>query len=75
MLQFITVSATANYKQKEACVMNLDFSYQNPTTIYFGKTAMENLSRELKNYGPTVLLVYGKGAIKKVVFMIRCRQC
>ncbi len=55
--------------------MNLDFSYQNPTTIYFGKTAMENLSRELKNYGPTVLLVYGKGAIKKVVFMIRCRQC
>ncbi len=45
--------------------MNLDFSYQNPTTIYFGKTAMENLSRELKNYGPTVLLAYGKGAIKK----------
>jgi hypothetical protein len=28
--------------------MNLDFTYQNPTTIYFGKTALDNLSSELK---------------------------
>ena len=27
--------------------MNLDFTYQNPTTIYFGKTALDNLSSEI----------------------------
>jgi Uncharacterized oxidoreductases, Fe-dependent alcohol dehydrogenase family len=45
--------------------MNLDFTYQNPTTIYFGKTALDNLSSELANYGDTIMLAYGKGAIKK----------
>lgn len=45
--------------------MNLDFTYQNPTTIYFGKTALDSLSSELKNYGNTIMLAYGKGAIKK----------
>lgn len=45
--------------------MNLDFTYQNPTTIYFGKTALDNLSSELENYGDTIMLVYGKGAIKR----------
>ncbi|MHC1681448.1 MAG: iron-containing alcohol dehydrogenase [Clostridiaceae bacterium] len=45
--------------------MNLDFTYQNPTTIYFGKTALDNLSSELANYGDNILLAYGKGAIKK----------
>lgn len=45
--------------------MNLDFIYQNPTTIYFGKTALDNLSSELANYGNTIMLAYGKGAIKK----------
>ncbi|MDV3427067.1 MAG: iron-containing alcohol dehydrogenase [Bacillota bacterium] len=45
--------------------MNLDFTYQNPTTIYFGKTALDNLGSELKNYGKTIMLAYGKGAIKK----------
>lgn len=45
--------------------MNLDFTYQNPTTIYFGKGALDNLSLELKNYGDTIMLAYGKGAIKK----------
>jgi len=45
--------------------MNLDFSYQNPTTIYFGKRAMEHLSSEIKGYGRTIMLAYGKGAIKK----------
>lgn len=46
--------------------MNLDFVYQNPTTIYFGKSAMDNLKTELANYGETVMLAYGKGAIKKI---------
>lgn len=45
--------------------MNLDFTYQNPTTINFGKTALDNLSNELGNYGDTIMLAYGKGAIKK----------
>ncbi len=45
--------------------MNLDFTYQNPTTIYFGKTAIDNLDSELKSYGSTIMLAYGKGAIKK----------
>lgn len=46
--------------------MNLDFTYQNPTTIYFGKNALDNLRDELKNYGDTIMLAYGKGAIKKI---------
>lgn len=45
--------------------MNLDFRYQNPTMIYFGKAALDNLSNELKAYGDTIMLAYGKGAIKK----------
>lgn len=45
--------------------MNLDFRYQNPTTIYFGKEALDNLKIELKAYGENILLAYGKGAIKK----------
>lgn len=46
--------------------MNLDFTYQNPTTIHFGKGAIDNLKAELSNYGETVMLAYGKGAIKKI---------
>ncbi|WP_206869700.1 iron-containing alcohol dehydrogenase [Clostridium zeae] len=45
--------------------MNLDFTYQNPTTIYFGKHALDNLSSELASYGENIMLAYGKGAIKK----------
>ncbi len=46
--------------------MILDFNYHNPTRIYFGKTALDNLSAELANYGENVLLIYGKSAIKKI---------
>lgn len=45
--------------------MNLDFTYYNPTTIHFGKNALEKLSEELENYGNTIMLAYGKGAIKR----------
>ena len=45
--------------------MKFDFFYHNPTKIYFGKTALDNLLPELKNYGETVLLVYGKGSVKR----------
>lgn len=46
--------------------MIYDFTYYNPTKIYFGKGALSNLTEELKNYGKTVLLVYGKGSVKKI---------
>ncbi|MGF6907076.1 iron-containing alcohol dehydrogenase [Fusobacterium sp. PH5-44] len=45
--------------------MKLDFYYYNPTKVYFGKTALNNLAQELENYGKNVLLVYGKSSIKK----------
>ncbi|MDG2640154.1 iron-containing alcohol dehydrogenase [Vibrio parahaemolyticus] len=44
--------------------MQLDFSYYNPTTIHFGKESLSKLNDELPNYGDTVLLVYGRNAIK-----------
>jgi alcohol dehydrogenase YqhD (iron-dependent ADH family) len=47
-------------------IMNLDFTYQNPTTIHFGKSAINNLKNELSNYGNNVMIAYGKGAIKKM---------
>lgn len=45
--------------------MKFDFTYFNPTRIHFGKEALKNLPEELENYGKTVLLVYGKGSVKK----------
>ena len=45
--------------------MKFDFTYYNPTKIYFGKNSLENLSDELANYGKNVLLMYGKGSVKK----------
>lgn len=45
--------------------MKYNFTYYNPTKIYFGKNAVENLSDELSNYGNNILLVYGGGSIKK----------
>ncbi len=44
--------------------MLLDFTFYNPTTIHFGKESLGNLKGELANYKETVLLVYGKTAIK-----------
>lgn len=43
-----------------------DFTYYNPTKIYFGKDSMQNLSAELVNYGKNILLLYGKNSIKKI---------
>ncbi|HIW04085.1 MAG TPA: iron-containing alcohol dehydrogenase [Firmicutes bacterium] len=42
-----------------------NFTYCNPTKLYFGKIAMEGLEKELPSYGKNVLLVYGGGSIKK----------
>ncbi len=42
-----------------------NFSYCNPTKLYFGENAVQNLGDELKKYGKNVVLVYGGGSIKK----------
>ena len=42
-----------------------NFSYCNPTKLYFGKEALDGLNTELPKYGKNVLLVYGGGSIKK----------
>ncbi len=46
--------------------MLYDFTYQNPTRIHFGKKAINKLAGELREYGPNILLVYGKASIKKI---------
>mgnify|MGYP000551932460 FL=1 len=42
-----------------------NFTYCNPTKLYFGKDALEGLNAELPKYGKNVLLVYGGGSIKR----------
>ena len=46
--------------------MIYDFSFQNPTRIHFGKSSLNKLSKELSEYGPNILLIYGKASIKKI---------
>ena len=41
-----------------------NFTYCNPTKLYFGENSLSNLSTELKKYGPNVVLIYGGGSIK-----------
>lgn len=41
-----------------------NFSYCNPTKLYFGENALGNLTSELVKYGRNVVLVYGGGSIK-----------
>lgn len=42
-----------------------NFTYCNPTKLYFGKDALDGLNKELPKYGKNVLLVYGGESIKK----------
>lgn len=42
-----------------------NFRYSNPTKLYFGEDALQNLEGELQKYGDTVQLIYGGGSIKK----------
>ncbi|MDY3957650.1 MAG: iron-containing alcohol dehydrogenase [Allisonella histaminiformans] len=42
-----------------------NFSYANPTKLYFGKDALSFLPGELARYGKHVALVYGGGSIKR----------
>lgn len=42
-----------------------NFSYSNPTKLYFGGNSLNYLNEELPKYGKNVMLVYGGGSIKK----------
>ena len=42
-----------------------NFSYCNPTKLYFGEDSLSNLREELPKYGKNVMLVYGGGSIKR----------
>ena len=42
-----------------------NFSYCNPTKLYFGEDSLNFLNTELSKYGDNVVLIYGGGSIKK----------
>ncbi len=42
-----------------------NFSYCNPTKLYFGDDSLKYLNEELPKYGKNVQLIYGGGSIKK----------
>ena len=42
-----------------------NFTYCNPTKLYFGKGAIKYLNDELPKYGKKVVLIYGGGSIKR----------
>ena len=37
-----------------------NFTYCNPTKLYFGKESIKGLNKELPKYGKNVLLVYSR---------------
>ena len=45
--------------------MNGNFTFHNPTRLHFGEDAMGFLADEIKGFGPTVMLSYGGGSIKR----------
>ncbi|MBN2090046.1 iron-containing alcohol dehydrogenase [candidate division KSB1 bacterium] len=44
----------------------LNFDYEIPTKILFGKDKIKQLGSEIKKYGNRILLLYGGGSIKKI---------
>ena len=45
--------------------MNGNFSYSNPTRLYFGDNSLDFLNEELPKFGKKIMLSYGGGSIKK----------
>lgn len=43
----------------------IDFVFQNPAKIIFGRDALHHLGAEVLRYGKRVLLVYGGGSVKR----------
>ena len=44
----------------------IDFTFQNPAKIIFGRTALSHLGEEVSQYSDKVLLVYGGGSVKRI---------
>jgi alcohol dehydrogenase YqhD (iron-dependent ADH family) len=42
-----------------------NFTMYNPTSLHFGRNVIDDLGRTIAKYGKKVLMVYGKGSIKK----------
>ena len=42
-----------------------NFSYCNPTKLYFGEESLQYMHAELAKYGRNIVLIYGGGSIKK----------
>ena len=61
----IAGAINANMKLLNNTTMLGNFSYHNPTKLYFGDESLNFLKDELKNYGPVVMLNYGGGSVKK----------
>ena len=46
------------------------FIYNIPTKVYFGENQLSHLGEELKKFGTRVLMTYGGGSIKKLLYQI-----
>lgn len=44
----------------------IDFVFQNPAKMIFGRSALEHLGEEAAKYGNRALLVYGGGSVKRI---------
>ncbi len=44
----------------------IDFIFQNPAKIIFGRDALSHLGGEARKYGDKALLVYGGGSVKRI---------
>lgn len=42
-----------------------NFTYCNPTKLYFGKDSLSHLQTELKKYGKNIVVIYGTSSIKR----------
>ena len=42
-----------------------NFTFYNPTRLHFGKDSLSALAKELRGFGPKVLLTYGGGSVKR----------
>ena len=44
----------------------IDFVFQNPAKMIFGRNALDHLGEEAAKYGKRALLVYGGGSVKRI---------
>ena len=51
-----------------------NFVFHNPTKVIFGRDTLSEIGGETAPYGKNVLLVYGKGSIKRSHDWIFCED-